>query len=148
MLKGIPAIIPPELLKVLAEMGHGDELCIGDGNFPGETMGKRVVRMDGHGVPEILDAVLKLIPLDTFVDQPVTLMQVVPGNNPDVPIWDQYRAIVKRHDPRGVDAIEFVERFAYYERARQCYCVVMTGEKAVYANVIVKKGVVVGKDAV
>lgn len=143
MLKGIPAILPPELLMVLAEMGHGDELTIGDGNFPGNTFGRRVIRMDGHGVPEILDAILTLMPLDTYVDKPVVLMQVVPGDPVKTPIWDTYKEIVARHDPRGADAVDNIERFAFYDRVKgQSTVVIMSGEKAVYANVILKKGVI------
>ncbi len=143
MLKGVPAIIPPELLMILAQMGHGDELTIGDGNFPGETLGKRVVRMDGHGVPEILDAVLQLIPLDAYVEHPALLMQVVPGDPAKTPIWDRYREIIGRHDPRGASCLGELERFAFYDRVKEkSAAVVMSGEKAVYANIILKKGVI------
>lgn len=143
MLKGIPAIIPPELLKVLCEMGHGDELTIGDGNFPGNTFGRRVIRMDGHGVPEILDAILTLMPLDKYEDKPVLLMQVMPGDPVRTPIWDTYKQIVSKHDPRGAGCVGTVERFAFYDRVREkSTVVVMSGEKAVYANVILKKGVI------
>ena len=88
MLKNIPKIISPELIKTLMEMGHGDELVIGDGNFPAETYGKRVIRCDGHGVPELLDAIMQLFPLDTYTEKPVMLMEVVHGD-PVVPtIWE------------------------------------------------------------
>ena len=143
MLKGIPAIIPPELLKLLAEMGHGDELTIGDGNFPGHTCCKTVVRMDGHGVPEILEAVLKLMPLDPYVEHPVSLMAVVPGDNVETPIWDTYREIVKKYDDRE-EPFEHIERFAFYDRVKEkSSFVIMSGETALYANVILKKGVIV-----
>lgn len=143
MLKGIPAIISPELLMVLAEMGHGDEITIGDGNFPGNTFGRRVIRMDGHGVPEILDAILQLIPLDTYVNHPVALMQVTPGDPVETPIWDTYKEIIQKYDDRGATCIEEVERFAFYNRVKEhSTVVVMSGEKAVYANVILKKGVI------
>lgn len=143
MLKGIPAIIPPELLKLLAEMGHGDELTIGDGNFPGHTCCKTVIRMDGHSVPEILDAVLKLMPLDPYVERPVSLMAVVPGDNVETPIWDTYREIIKKYDDRE-DPIEHIERFAFYDRVKEkSSFVIMSGETALYANVILKKGVIV-----
>ena len=97
MLKGIPKILSPELLKVLAEMGHSDRLVIADGNFPAETMGKKaiVIRCDGHGVPELLDAILQVFPLDTYVDKPVNLMEVMPGDDVETPIWDTYKEIVK-----------------------------------------------------
>lgn len=143
MLKGISPLLSPELLKVLCEMGHGDELVIADGNFPAESIGKNaiVIRADGHGVPEMLDAILQIIPLDQYVDQPAALMKVVPGD-PVVPvIWDEYRALLKKHgeDP---DKVEMMERFAFYDRAKNAYAVIATGETAIYANVLLKKGVV------
>ena len=140
MLKGISPIISPELIKILMEMGHGDELCIGDGNFPAAANAKRLVRLDGHGVSEVLDAILQLYPLDTYVECPVTLMEVVPGDDVKPVIWDEYKRIIKEHE--GDKRIEHVERFAFYERARNCYAVVATGENALYANIILKKGVV------
>lgn len=108
MLKGIPEILSPELLKVLCEMGHSDRLVIADGNFPVESMGKNAItiRCDGHGVPEILDAILKLFPLDTYVEHPVNLMEVMPGDNVETPIWDTYKEIVSKHDERGEKASE------------------------------------------
>lgn len=143
MLKGIPAIIPPELLKVLAEMGHGDEITIGDANFPGASHCSRVIRMDGHGVPEILDAILTLIPLDQYVAHPAALMQVIPGDPTETPIWDIYKEIVANHDDRGSDCFEEIERFSFYDRVKEkSYAVIMSGEKATYANIILKKGVI------
>lgn len=141
MLKNIPSIISPELLKILHEMGHSDEIVIGDGNFPAASNAKRLVRCDGHGVPELLDAILKLFPLDTYVEAPVMLMQVTPGDNVDPVIWKDYRKIVDAHQ----DNVKFeeIERFAFYERARNAYAIVATGESALYANVILKKGVVI-----
>lgn len=140
MLKGISPILSPELLKILMEMGHGDTICIGDGNFPAATYAKRLVRLDGHGVNEILDAILSLMPLDTYVENPVTLMQVVPGDNVVPTIWDDYKAtIIKREGDKG---IENIERFAFYEKAKNCYAIVATGETAIYANIILQKGVV------
>jgi L-fucose mutarotase len=139
MLKGIPPILSPELLKTLMEMGHGDEIVLADGNFPAASCARRLIRADGHGVPELLDAVLGLMPLDQYVPSPVGLMQVVPGD-PTVPtIWDKYKRIVAKHEDAS---IEMIERFAFYERAREAYAIVATGEKATYANVILKKGVV------
>ena len=140
MLKGISPVISPELIKILMEMGHGDEICIGDGNFPAASVGKRLVRLDGHGVTEVLDAILKLFPLDTYVEKPVALMSVVPGDDVDPVIWKEYERVIRENE--GEKNIEYVERFAFYERARQCYCVVATGESALYANIILKKGVV------
>lgn len=143
MLKGVPSVLSPQLLKVLAEMGHGDEIAIADGNFPAESMGKNavVVRADGHGVPEILDAVLKMMPLDQYVPHPAALMEVVPGDKCIPVIWNQYRSILEK---RGEDpsAVEMMERFAFYERAKKAYAIVATGETAIYANILLKKGVV------
>lgn len=143
MLKGVPAILSPQLLKVLCEMGHGDEIVIADGNFPAESMGKDavVIRADGHGVPEILDAVLKMIPLDQYVERPAALMEVVPGDDCVPVIWEQYRALLEENgeDPAR---IEMMERFAFYERAKKAYAIVATGESAIYANILLKKGVV------
>ena len=142
MLKGIPKVLSPELLKVLCEMGHSDRLVIGDGNFPSESVGKDsiVIRMDGHGVCEILEAILQLFPLDTYVEQPVKLMQVLPGDSVETPIWDSYKEIVSKVDARGDSAIGQIERFAFYEEARSAYAVIATGESALYANIMLQKG--------
>lgn len=140
MLKNISPIISPELLKILMEMGHGDEIVIGDGNFPAAANAKRLVRLDGHGVDEITDAILQLMPLDTYVEKPVALMDNGdPGNLP--PIWQDYKKTVNKYE--GDREFELVERFAFYERARKAYCIVATGETAIYANIILKKGVVI-----
>lgn len=144
MLKGIPSILPPELLKILMEMGHGDEIVISDGNFPAANYAQRLVRCDGHNVPDLLDAILKFFPLDPYVDAPVSLMQVVPGDTVETPIWDVYKAIVRKHEPTN-NKVQNVERFAFYEQAKAAYAVVSTGEKALYANIILKKGVVIEK---
>lgn len=141
MLKGIPAILSPQLLKILMEMGHGDEIVLADGNFPAASIAQRLVRADGHGVPELLEAVLTLFPLDPYSEKPVALMQVVPGDTVETPIWDTYRAIINAHEAKA-NGIENVERFAFYERAKKAYAVVATGEGALYANIILKKGVV------
>lgn len=141
MLKNIPKILSPELVKILMEMGHGDEIVIADGNFPAEAIGQRVVRCDGHGVPEILDGIMQLFPLDTYTDKPVMLMEVVKGD-PVVPtIWDEYKKIINKYEPENCK-IEMIERFAFYERAKTAFAVVSTGEEAIYANIILKKGVV------
>ena len=139
MLKGIPSILPPELLKILREMGHGDELVLGDGNFPAASNAQRLVRCDGHGVPELLDAILTLMPLDTYVEAPVALMETTQGD-PRPVIWEKYRAILDAHQSNV--QTEKMERFAFYERARKAYAIVATGETALYANLILKKGVV------
>jgi L-fucose mutarotase len=123
------------------EMGHGDELVIADGNFPAASIAQRLVRSDGNNVPELLEAVLTLFPLDPYVDHPVALMQVVPGD-PYVPtIWETYRQIIQKF-PNRKNSMENIERFAFYERAKRAYAVVATSEIALYANIILKKGVV------
>ena len=143
MLKGIPPILSPELLKVLCEMGHTDELTIGDGNFPGHTYGKKVIRLDGHGVPEVLEAILKVFPLDSYVEKSVNLMEVMPGDPVKTPIWDVYKNIVSLYDARGEKTVGNVERFAFYEEAKKAYLIIATSEKALYANIMLQKGVVV-----
>jgi L-fucose mutarotase len=141
MLKGVPNIISPELLKILMEMGHGDEIVLADGNFPAASVARRLVRADGHNIPELLEAVLKFFPLDTYVDSAVTLMAVVPGDNVKPTIWEKYRGIIKKSGEEFKD-FEMVERFTFYERAAKAYAVVATSEAALYANVILKKGVI------
>ena len=124
-------------------MGHGDEIVLADGNFPAESVGANavVVRADGHGVTELLDAVLELLPLDRSTAEPAALMQPSPGDPPNPAIWEEFRGVLNRHgqNPRSV---ELVERFAFYERAKKAYAIVATGETAVYANILLKKGVV------
>lgn len=144
MLKNIPAIISPQLLKALCEMGHSDRLIIADGNFPAETMGKNhlVIRMDGHGVPEVLDAILKLFPLDTYTEKPVQLMEKVPGDTVATPIWEEFTEIIQKHDMRGASIIGYTERFQFYEEAKKAYLIIATSEKALYANILLQKGVV------
>lgn len=138
MLKGIPSILSPELLKILMEMGHGDELVIGDGNFPAASNAQRLIRCDGHGVPALLDAILTLMPLDTYVDAPVALMETT-RDDPRPAIWEEYQRILAMHQKVKM---ETVERFAFYQRAKQAYAIIATGETALYANIILKKGVV------
>ena len=144
MLKGISPIISPELLKVLCEMGHSDRIVIADGNFPAESIGKnsKVIRCDGHGVPELLDAILQLFPLDTYVEKPVSLMEVMKGDNAKTPIWDTYKEIIAKHDERGADTVGTIERFKFYEEAKTAYAIIATSEKAIYANVMLQKGVI------
>ena len=141
MLKGIPNIISPELMKILMEMGHGDEIVLADGNFPAASVARRLVRADGHNIPELLEAILKFFPLDTYVDSAVALMAVVPGDNVKPTIWEKYREIIKKSGEKFED-FEMVERFAFYERATKAYAVVATSEAALYANIILKKGVI------
>ena len=140
MLKGIPSILSPELLKVLMEMGHGDEIVIADGNFPATSVAQRLIRSDGNGVSELLDAILRFFPLDTFVDNPVALMAVIPGDTYKPAIWEDYRRIIAEYEE--FTDFSLVERFAFYERAREAYAIIATSETALYANVILKKGVV------
>ncbi len=144
MLKGISPILSPELLKVLCEMGHGDTIVIADGNFPSESVGKGniVIRMDGHGVPKILEAILKVFPLDQYVEKPVKLMERVPGDNADISIWKTYEELIAKEEPRGTSVITTLERFAFYEEAKKAYAVIATTETSQYANVILQKGCV------
>ena len=143
MLKGIPKVISPELIKILMEMGHGDEIVIADGNFPSASMAKRLVRCDGLNVPEVLDAILKLFPLDTkYSPKAVFLMEVVPGDTVKTPIWEEYRQIIQKHTSE-FNEFANIERFAFYEAAKNAYAVIATSEKALYANVILRKGVVI-----
>ncbi|MBR2612076.1 MAG: fucose isomerase [Clostridia bacterium] len=145
MLKGIPKIISPELLKALSEMGHGDTLVIADGNFPSESIGKNaiVIRYDAIGVTPLLEAILELFPLDTYVQKPVSLMEVVAGDSVETPIWEEYKTCIRKVDARGDEVIENIERFAFYEKAKHAYLVIATSESALYANIILQKGVVV-----
>lgn len=140
MLKNIPKILSPDLLKILCEMGHGDELVIADAAFPAESCGQRVVRADGHGGGKMLEAVLSVIPLDTYAKENFVLMQVVEGDNVRPTIWEEYKKIAAAKDPNVRAGFE--ERFAFYERAKKAYAIVATGEEAVYANIILKKGVI------
>ena len=141
MLKGIPEIISPDLMKILMEMGHGDDLVIGDVNFPAASNARRLVRCDGHDAPPLLDAILRFFPLDTFVEKPVTLMSVVKGTLDETPkIWEEYRRIVKQHCNSFTD-FEYIDRFEFYERARTAYSIIATSERALYGVIILKKGV-------
>ena len=143
MLKNIPPILSPELLKVLCEMGHGDRICIGDGNFPGASMAKAndeianecvFVRADGHGVNDLLDK---------YVEHPVMLMEKMDCDKDlEIPVWEDYKKTVAKYDERGADAIGAYERFEFYRQARRCYCILQSGETQVYANVILQKGVI------
>jgi len=140
MLKNIPSILSPELLKILMEMGHGDEIVIADGNFPAASCAQRLVRLDGCEACDVLKAMLTLFPLDSYADN-AFLMEKVPHDPVETPIWERYGAIARRSDEH-FSHFTFIERFAFYERARQAYAIVATGEKALYANLILKKGVV------
>lgn len=144
MLKGISPIIGPDLLKVMCEMGHGDTLVIADGNFPAASIAKDsiLIRMDGHGVPEILDAILDLYPLDQYVEKPVMLMERCEGDKADISIWETYKKTINEKEPRGEKTIGTLERFAFYEEAKKAYAVIATSETSQYANLILKKGCV------
>ncbi len=147
MLKNIPSVLSPELLKVLCEMGHSDRICIGDGNFPGASMAKAgnaiFLRADGIGVPELLDAILQVIPLDAHVEVPAMLMDKMERDKDiEIPVWEEYKKIIAKYDDRGASAVGAYERFQFYEEAKKCYCILQSGETAIYANIILQKGVI------
>lgn len=121
-------------------MGHGDDLALVDANFPGASQGPKLIRMDGHDATSVLDAILTLFPLDTFVPDAATRMQVVGEPDTVVPITTEFAAILARHEPDI--AMTSLERFAFYERAKHAYCIVQTGEGRLYGNLILKKGVI------
>ncbi len=142
MLKNIPTILSPELIKVLAEMGHGDTIVLADANYPAQSANvPHIVRADGIPIPELLDAILTLLPIDTFVKQPIGLMQVVDGDCYVPEIQDEYVHILSNHNIEKSN-IAYYERFEFYTQANNAYCVVATGERARYANIILKKGVI------
>ena len=142
MLRGIPALIGPNLLATLCRMGHGDEIVLADAHFPAESLGSRVLRADGLRIAPLLDAILTLLPLDDYATAPVAMMAAVDGDRLDPEVETEYRAAL---EPRhlGPLRIERVERFAFYERARRAFAVVATGETARYGNIILVKGLVV-----
>ncbi len=142
MLKNIPKIVSPELLKLLCEMGHGDEIVIADGNFPSEAFGQRVIRADGISGAEMLNAVLSLIPLDTYSDPNMILMRLMDCDKGKINpiIWNEYKKIAQKNDDNVY--IGNMDRFEFYERAKKAYAVIATGEEAVYANIIIKKGII------
>jgi L-fucose mutarotase len=145
MLIGIASCISAELLSALYRMGHGDEIILADAFFPGDSFNARVIRADGIRIPDLLDGILSLISLDAYVDAPVMMMQPVPGDTLDPSVEAAYRARIDRHWPK-TPSIGRIERFAFYERARKAFAVVMTGETVTYGNIILKKGVIpVGK---
>jgi len=141
MLKKIPKNISPDLIKVLMEMGHGDEIVIADGNFPAAANAKKLVRCDGLNASDVLRSILELFPIDTFTEYPVSLMAVVDGDESSPLIWQEYSKILNESTAEN-KAIEHLERFAFYERSQNAYAVVATGEEALYANIILRKGVV------
>ena len=140
MLKNIPALLGPELLSTLRAMGHGDEIAIVDANFPAEFLGPMVIRADGIPATDILDAVLTVLPLDDFVDEAAIGMAVVGDASARPPIFDEFDAIILRHEPAM--SYSTIERFAFYDRAKKAAAVVQTGEARLYGNIILKKGVI------
>ena len=143
MLKGISPVIGPELLAVLCRMGHGDEIVLADAHFPGESCNSRVLRADGLRVPALLDGILPLFVLDDYVDCPLIMMAPVDGDKLDPAVEKAFWRTVCRHYPKA-RPIQRIERFAFYDRARKAFAVVMTGETAKYGNIILKKGVTPG----
>ncbi|KAM9196963.1 fucose mutarotase isoform 2-T2 [Dugong dugon] len=150
VLKGVPALLSPELLYALARMGHGDEIVLADANFPTSSLcqcGPTEIRADGLGIPQLLEAVLKLLPLDTYVESPAAVMELVPNDQArglQTPVWRRYEYLL--HEAGCTKSLEKVERFAFYERARKAFAVVATGETALYGNIILKKGVLAPDD--
>lgn len=140
MLLGIPAQISPDLLKIICEMGHGDEIVLADANFPSASMAQRLVRADGIEMPKLLSGVLELFPLDQYDSRNFILMEKCEGDEADVSVWSEYKNILNKYCPET--QMSFMERFDYYERAKNAYAVVATGERRQYANIILKKGCV------
>ncbi len=140
MLIGISPLISPELLAILDRMGHGDEIVLADAHFPGETYGKRVLRADGIKIADLLDAILPLFVLDTYVESPLIMMRAVSGDQLDPTVETSYRQAIDKHWP-NTPPIQRIDRFDFYERAKQAFAVLMTGETVKYGNIILKKGV-------
>lgn len=150
MLRNVPQILSPELLKVVSEMGHSDRIVLTDANFPAESMGKacKVVRCDGLKVPQVLDAILRIMRLDEAVEKPVSLMAVAEGDTCETPIWETYKEIVGNYDKRGAQAFQEIERFAFYEEAKTAYAIVYCSEFKLYANIMLQKGCLKPEDYV
>jgi L-fucose mutarotase len=140
MLVGISPVIGPELLATLHRMGHGDEIVLADAHFPGESFNKHVLRADGMGIAALLEGILPLFVLDTYVDKPLIMMAAVPGDTLEPSVEASYRKVIDRYYP-DTPAIARLERFAFYERTKSAFAVLMTGETAKYGNLILKKGV-------
>ncbi|HCE43237.1 MAG TPA: L-fucose mutarotase [Lentisphaeria bacterium] len=140
MLKGISPLLSPELLATLCRMGHGDEIVFADAHFPGHSLCSNVIRADGLKIPEMLDAVLPLFELDSYVDSPVVMMQEMKCDNPDPAIGSSYASVIRKHAP-AAPGIERIDKFEFYGRTKTAFAVVMTGDTAKYANVLLKKGV-------
>ncbi|MHA6690628.1 RbsD/FucU family protein [Devosia sp. A449] len=140
MLKNIPPILGPDLLAILRAMGHGDEIAIVDANYPADAAGPALVRLDGISATDVLDAVLTLMPLDDFVDEAAICMQVVGDAGKREPVMDQFETIIRRHEPEM--SLASLERFAFYDRVKQGYAIIQTGERRLYGNILLKKGVI------
>jgi L-fucose mutarotase len=140
MLRGIPSILSPKLLKTLMEMGHGDEIILSDGNFPAAALAKRLIRCDGHSIPDLLQAIIPLFPLDHAVPHPAIVMALLPGD-PTPEVWETYRELIKPHETSFTD-FAFEERFSFYDRALKSFAIVATGDRSFKGNLILKKGVV------
>jgi L-fucose mutarotase len=140
MLKGISPLISPALLELLCRMGHGDEIVLADAHFPAESFNDRVIRADGLRIPALLEAILPLFELDSYVAHPLVMMAPVPGDQLDPAVGASYLEAILKTNP-AVAPIERIERFAFYERTRKAFAVVMTGETAKYGNILLKKGV-------
>ena len=140
MLIGVSPVISPDLLDALFRMGHGDEIVLADAFFPGDTCNSTVIRSDGLRIPALLEGILALINLD-YAAPPVIMMQAIEGDSLDPETEKSYRRVIDRHWP-GTPPTERIDRFAFYERAKKAYCVVMTGETVKYGNIILKKGVI------
>ena len=141
MLIGVSPLVNPDLLSNLYRMGHGDEIVLANAHFPGESLNKNIIRADGLKIPDLLDAILPLIPPDTYVNCPLVMMAAVPGDSLDPKVEKSYMDKIRNHWSAH-NKIEHIERFAFYERAKSAFAVVMTGETAKYGNIILKKGVV------
>ncbi len=140
MLKNISPLLSPELLAHLCRMGHGDEIILADAHFPGHTINTQVIRADGLRIADLLNAILPLFELDSYVDAPLVMMEAVPGDQLDPSVAKAYRESIDRYSP-DAPAIARIDRFAFYDRARAAYAIVMTGETAKYGNILLKKGV-------
>jgi L-fucose mutarotase len=141
MLKGIDPLLSPDLLQALQAMGHGDEIAIVDANYPAESAGPPVIRADGISATAILDAILSLLPLDDFVPEACWHMEVVGSAGPDQPIFGEFREVIARRESARFK-LASLERFKFYERANSAFCMVATGERRLYGNIILKKGVI------
>ena len=143
MLKGIPDVISPELMHVLMRMGHGDEIVVADGNYPAHTYSQRTIRADGQDACTILKAIIQFFPLDTHCKDNAVIMEVAEPDAPKPKIWNEFEKILSDAEKKKVQLTR-LERFDFYNRAREAFCVVATSEKKIYANIILKKGVITG----